>query len=237
MVANTITAREAAERLAVSTQRLRQLISAGDVRAEKHGHVWAVDPTSVDDYRRRRRPTAGRSLSPRMAWAALFSDFGAAVSDELVDVFGLRRTEQSRLADLRKRDATDWRWLAQRRATAETFDTFDAFLDRIASRDDAVRTGVSAIADYNVDLVVHARHLDVYLPEEAVAELKNSMHLQATSTGNLTLRSISDLDAGDFIMRRDVMPRSVVAVDLLDDSDTRTARAGCDLIEAILDGR
>jgi hypothetical protein len=33
------------------------------------------------------------------------------------------------------------------------------------------------------------------------------------------------------------MPRSVVAVDLLDDSDTRTARAGADLIEAILDRR
>lgn len=153
-----------------------------------------------------------------------------------MDGFGLRRTEQTRLADLGKRDAKQWRWLAQRRATAETFDTFDAFLDRIASRDDVVRTGVSAIADYNVDLIVHAKHLDVYLPAEAAAELRISMHLQATSTGNLTLRSIADLDAGDFIMRGDVMPRSVVAVDLLDDSDTRTSRSGGDLIEAILDG-
>ena len=237
MAATTITAREAAERLDVSTQRLRQLISAGDVRAEKHGHVWAVDPKSVDDYRRRRRPTAGRSLSSKMTWAALFSDFGTDVSDEIVHVFGLRRTEETRLACLSQRVPEAWRWLAQRRATAETFETRDAFLDRIASRDDVVRTGVSALADYDVDLISHAKHLDVYLPADAASELKQAMRLQPASTGNLILRSIADLEAGAFIMGREVMPRSVVAVDLLDDSDTRTARAGCDLIEAILDGR
>lgn len=237
MAKSTLTAREAAERLDVSTQRLRQLISAGDVRAEKHGHVWTVDPKSVDDYRRRRRPTAGRSLSPRMTWAALLSDFGTAISHEVVDVFGLRRTEQTRLADLGRRDAQEWRWLAQRRATAETFSTFDAFLDRIGNRDDVVRTGVSALTDHDVDLVVHAPHLDVYLPATAAAELKTSMHLQPDSAGNLTLRSINDVDAAAFILNRTVMPRSVVGVDLLDDSDARTARSGNDIIEAILDGR
>ena len=230
MAATTITAREAAERLDVSTQRLRQLISTGDVRAEKFGRVWAVDPKSVDDYRRRRRPTAGRSLSSKMTWAALLSNFGTDISDELVRVFGLRRTEETRLAHLSQRVPEAWRWLAQRRATAETFETRDALLDRIASRDDVVRTGVSALADYDVDLVAHAKQLDVYLPAEVASELKNSMRLQSTSMGNLTLRSIDELDYRAFIMEREVMPRSVVAVDLVDDADIRTSRAGCDLI-------
>ena len=58
------------------------------------------------------------------------------------------------------------------------------------------------------------------------------MRLAPASTGNLTLRSIDD-GASGFVLDRDVMPRAVVAVDLLDDADTRTSRAGSDLIEAI----
>jgi len=232
----TITAREAAQRLDVSTQRLRQLILTGDIHAQRHGHVWAVDPTSVDDYRRRRRPTAGRSLSPRIAWAALLSDFGTSISDDIAQAFALHPTEQTRIAKLGLRDAGNWRWLARRRATTERFQTFGAYLGRIARHDGAVRTGVSALADYNIDLLVLG-HLDVYLPEAVTADFKKSMRLQSTSTGNLTLRSGADQQATTYIMQRTLMPRSVVAVDLLDDSDTRTACAGADLIEAILDGR
>jgi hypothetical protein len=237
MAGETITTREASNRLGISSQRLRQLIASGDVHADRHGHVWAVDPASVNDYERRRRPTAGRSLSPMMAWAALFSEFGTAISDEVVQAFDLHRTERSRLTQLGQRDPGDWRWLALRRATTERFNTFDAYLDRIALLDDIVLTGVSATADHGMDLVVHERHLDLYLPEATTAELKTTMRLRPASTGNLTLRSIGDLEASTFIMQRDVMPRPVVAVDLLDDSDGRTARVGAALIEAILDGR
>ena len=237
MANETITTGEASRRLGVSAQRLRQLITSGDIHAERHGHVWAVDPRSVNDYDRRRRPTAGRSLSPTMAWAAMLSNFGTTIEDELAVAFDLHGTERSRLAKLRERQPGDWRWLAHRRATTERFNTFDAFLDRIELLDDVVRTGVSALSDYNVDLIAHERHLDVYVPADVANELTKTMRLEPRSTGNLTLRAIPDLDEAGFIMGRDVMPRSVVAVDLLDDADERTARAGADLIQAILDGR
>lgn len=237
MANETITTGEASRRLGVSAQRLRQLITSGDIHAERHGHVWAVDPRSVNDYDRRRRPTAGRSLSPTMAWAAMLSNFGTTIEDELAIAFDLHGTECSRLAKLRERQPGDWRWLAHRRATTERFNTFDAFLDRIELLDDVVRTGVSALSDYNVDLIAHERHLDVYVPAAVANELTKTMRLEPRSTGNLTLRSIPDLDEAGFIIGRDVMPRSVVAVDLLDDADERTARAGADLIQAILDGR
>ena len=237
MANETITTGEASRRLGVSAQRLRQLITSGDIHAERHGHVWAVDPRSVNDYDRRRRPTAGRSLSPTMAWAAMLSNFGTTIEDELAGAFDLHGTERSRLAKLRDRQPGDWRWLAHRRATTERFNTFDAFLDRIELLDDVVRTGVSALSDYNVDLIAHERYLDVYVPAAVAHELTKTMRLEPRSTGNLTLRSIPDLDEAGFIMGRDVMPRSVVAVDLLDDADERTARAGADLIQAILDGR
>ena len=237
MARETITTHEAALRLGVTAQRLRQLIAAGDIQAERHGHVWAVDPGSANDYDKRRRPTAGRSLSPTMTWAALLSDFGTNISNEVVHAFGLHRTERSRLAKLSQRDPNEWRWLAHRRATTERFNTLDAYLDRIALRDDIVPTGVSAKTNHTVDLVVHERHLDAYLPRSTAAQLKKTMRLRPTPAGNLTLRTIGNLDASGFILQRDVMPRSVVAVDLLGDSDARTSRAGADLIEAILNGR
>lgn len=235
MANGTITAGEASHRLGVSAQRIRQLIASGDIHAERHGHVWAIDPRSVDDYERRRRPTAGRSLSPTMAWAAMLSNFGTAVDDELAIAFDLHGTERSRLAQLRERQPGDWRWLAHRRATTARFNTFDAFLNRIEVLDDVVRTGVSALADHDVDLIAHERHLDVYVPANVANELAKTMRLEPRSSGNLTLRAIPDLDEAGFIMRRNVMPRSVVAVDLLNDADERTARAGADLIQAILD--
>lgn len=172
-----------------------------------------------------------------MAWAAMLSDFGTAIDDELAVAFDLHGTERSRLETLRDRQPGDWRWLAHRRATTERFNTFDAYLDRIASRGDVVRTGVTALSDHDVDLIAHERHLDVYVPTSVASQLTRTMRLEPRSMGNLTLRAVPDLDEADFIMRRDVMPRSVVAVDLLDDADERTARAGADLIQDILDGR
>ncbi len=171
-----------------------------------------------------------------MAWAAMLSNFGTDITDELAFAFDLHGTERSRLEKLSERDPSDWRWLAHRRATTERFNTFDAYLDRIESLNGVVRTGVSALHDHHVDLIVHERHLDVYVPAAVAAELTTTMRLQPGSTGNLTLRSIPELEATTFVLQRDVMPPSVVAVDLLDDADARTGRAGADLIEAILDG-
>ena len=58
--------KEAAKRLAISPQRLRQLIIANEIHAERHGRMWAIDPAAVEEYGRHRRPTAGRGLSTRM---------------------------------------------------------------------------------------------------------------------------------------------------------------------------
>jgi excisionase family DNA binding protein len=236
-MAVSITTNEAAERLEISTQRLRQLIAADEIHAERHGRMWAIDPASVEEYGRRRRPTAGRSLSMRMVWAALLSEFGTELTDEVIGAFALGRTERARLGKLSGRGAVEWRWLAQRRAKIQRFDTFDAYLDRVEKSEGFVRTGLSAIADHGVELVAHQRSLDVYASASIVADLVDAMRLTPTSTGNLTLRSIDHFDGSGFVLERKVMPAAVVAVDLLDDADTRTSRAGIDLIESIIDGQ
>lgn len=239
MTGATITVKEAAIRLDVSEQRVRRIIGDGDILAERHGHIWAVDPASVDNYRRRRRPTAGRGLSTHIVWAALLSEFGTAVDNELIETFALRRAERTRLARLNERDPNEWRWLARRRAKTEHFDTFAAYLEQISQMDDVVRTGRSAVNDYGVDLAVHTSTLDVYVDVMTAADLTKAMRLRPTSIGNLTLRIITHLDSREaaYVLDRDVMPRAVVGVDLLEDSDVRTARAGAELIEKVLDGR
>ena len=75
-----VTVAEAARRLGVGERQLRRLIETGGLLAIGHGRSWVVDPVSVEDYRRRRRPTAGRYLSPRMSWAALLSCFGTDIA-------------------------------------------------------------------------------------------------------------------------------------------------------------
>jgi hypothetical protein len=236
MVGGSITVKAAAERLSVSTQRLRQLIGAGDILAERHGHVWAVSPASVDDYVRRRRPTAGRSLSLRMAWAAMLSDFGTAFDDPVIEYFALRRTERTRLALLSERDPNEWRWLVKRRAGVQRLNTFDAYLDCVAAMPDVIRTGVSAINEHGVDPAVHQRTLDLYATAGTTHRIRTSMRLQPSSTGNLTLRTLPTLEPLLLILDEQVMPLSVVGVDLLDDSDPRTARAGADVIQSVRDG-
>lgn len=235
----TITVKEAATRLDVSEQRLRRLIGDGDILAERHGHVWAVDPASLDDYRRRRRPTAGRGLSPRMAWAALLSELGTAIDDELIETFALRRAERDRLARLPDRDPNEWRWLAHRRANTKRFATFDAYLEQMSQLDTVVPTGLSAVSDYGVDLAVHTSALDIYTDARTAADLTNKMRLKPTSIGNLTLRIVAGISLHETtcVLDRAVMPPAVVGIDLLDDADVRTGRAGAELIKKVLDGR
>jgi excisionase family DNA binding protein len=238
MTGAAITVKDAATRLGVSEQRVRRLIGDGDILAERHGHVWAVDPAALDDYRRRRRPTAGRGLSPRIAWAALLSEFGTSIDDELIETFALRRSERDRLARLRNRDPIAWRWLAHRRANTERIATFDAYLEQIKQMDNVVRTGLSAVNDYSVDLAVHSATLDIYVDTKTAANLTTTMRLKPASVGNLTLRILTGLTPHDAssVLDRDVMPPAVVGVDLLDDADGRTERAGIELIKKVLDG-
>lgn len=54
-----ITTKEAAARSGLTTRRIRQLATAGTIKAELEetvrGDVWLVDETSLDQYSRRRK--------------------------------------------------------------------------------------------------------------------------------------------------------------------------------------
>jgi excisionase family DNA binding protein len=47
-----LTTEEAAEILDYNVEYIRRLIRSGRLEAKKHGHIWLVDPESVENLRR-----------------------------------------------------------------------------------------------------------------------------------------------------------------------------------------
>ena len=71
---------EAAERLSVSPQRVRQLLESGQLSGRKLADSWVLDESQL-----RRRPAVSRPLSARMAWGLIdhLSDRRLGFSDGL----------------------------------------------------------------------------------------------------------------------------------------------------------
>src|SRR5438128_5132229 len=72
-----IPASRAADRLGVDRSRVRALVNAGQLRAEKVANRWLLDESDVER-RIARRPQVGRRFEPRRAWALLFLLSGQA---------------------------------------------------------------------------------------------------------------------------------------------------------------
>ena len=93
--------------------------------------------------------------------------------------------------------------------------------------------GVSAAAGVGADLVVSGR-VDGYVRAGDVPALVAEFGLEPLpfGEGNVVLRVVSEV--WPFDERERVAPRLVVALDLLDDADGRTKRAGDSLLDLAL---
>lgn len=216
---------EVASRLGVSPQRVRALIASGDLDARFIGRTWFVDPVSLDRYRHARQPSAGRALSPVTAWAALLTRFGSEVDDRTQQNFHLIDERRARVRALRARAVDDWRWLARRRCTVQRYATRPAYVTRIAREGDAVRAGVSSGLRHG--LVDGTESIDLYGGVSTIGRIVERYRLCPDPMGNVTLRTINIDDPGQLaIICSAELPALVVAVDLLEDRDARTAAAG-----------
>lgn len=106
-----VSVKEAAEEFGVSEARVRQMIAAGQIHAERIAGRWAVDLASLPA----RAQIAGRPMAPRIAWALILH------ADNPADAGWLRGDEASRLRKRIRiqRDAPDLlprlrAWLAAR---------------------------------------------------------------------------------------------------------------------------
>jgi len=217
---------EAARELGLDPSRVRALVSSGELPGAKLGGRWAIE--SADVARRQRDPRpAGRPFEAPNAWAVLFiaSDLDAS----WVGPGARWRLRQGLafhgLAALRPR--------LSRRSELRHFHAHPSELRRLRNRPDLVRSGISAAGDYQLKLAP-AEEVDAYVRAKAVKRLQREHALEPVELGrgNVVLRVVPDA-AWEMGSKDRVAPIAAVAVDLADDPDSRSARAGQRLVERL----
>ena len=228
-----MTTREAAERLAVTQDRIGVLVRSGALDARRVGSQWLLDADSVDRQAALMSAGArGRSMAPRSAWAvAELADDGMAEWMHRVERSRLRK----RLEDL---DAVEvvQRWLRARAQTVMNYRVGEDDIEDLLSAEGVVATGVSAADAYGLSLGTGGS-ADAYVTKAVAKRLEGDFMLIPSRTGNLTLRIVDDdlyLRSAHQIERHCVAARLIVGADLADDTDTRTKSAGRALIQDVL---
>ena len=223
------TVREAARRLDVSEREIRRLISAGVLQAERFANAWMVDVDTVHQ-RSTHRPGRGRPWAPHVAWAALWHLSG-------LEVTWLHPNDMSRLRRrIREADPESLARSTRSRGRIERCRVMPIYLDRLAATDGLVRTGVSAVDDAGADLI-STDAAEFYCPPELWTHLFNYYGVErAGADANLIVHLPTAEPDLPIVAHRDVMPAAVGAVDLLESTNTRTLRAGRDLIRQLQAG-
>ncbi|KGN33725.1 excisionase [Knoellia sinensis KCTC 19936] len=220
---------EAAGRLGVNEQRVRQLIHSGDLRAERMGRVWLIADSDVARLEQRRR-SAGRPLGPLRAWALLDLAAGG-------DAPWLRSSARSQVrASMRRMqeaDADRLRAALRGRSQILHFDAHPAAVRRLADGDVARRAGLGLAVERGFDLVLSDGAVDqFYVHPSRWKELAVQLALREVRVGgNLDLlvpHGVWPFDG------RDGVPDSFLAADLLDALEPREVSAGAEALQQLI---
>lgn len=216
---------EAAHALKLSPARVRAMASGGQLSASKVGDRWLVEREAVEQ-RKRRGAHGGRRFAPRNAWALLMLS-----SDEEVE--GIDPSVRSRLR--RALALEGLQALAPRlghRAEVSLYRAHPGEIRHVVDDPALMRSGISAAGSLGIGLV-SGREADGYLPEVALRGfIKEHALSQAESDGNVRLRVVPD-DAWVILGGRSVAPEAAVALDLMEESDPRSAKAGAEVLRKL----
>jgi len=230
-----LTADEAAQRLGVSSRRVRALVSAGRLAGRHAGRTLLVSPDSVGRLQVV-RARGGRAAAAMTVWAVLLSDLTTRDWPVVAAAFAISPQRRYQLRTwLRQHDAEDWAWLGRNRATEHRLRSRPAYLEEIMSRDDVVPGGVSAAAVHELDLVATGV-AELYTSGVGLARLVDEYRLREDPAGNLVIRTPRTQEERheDFILDRPVMPAAVVAADLLESGEARSMRTGRRVLDRLL---
>lgn len=197
----------------------------GQLAAAKLGDRWFVERTAVER-RRRNGAYGGRRFSPRNAWALLLLASNEQVGE-------LDPSVRSRL-----KRALAWEGLAKlaprlaRRAEVLSFRVHPGEVAYLLKDPAFLRSGISAAGDHGFDLV-SGREADGYLEAHALAAFVARHALEpAGIDGNVRLRLVPE-GIGPFLAGRNVAPPAVVALDLAEELDPRSAQAGAKAVRQL----
>lgn len=217
-MASLVPVSDAASQLGLSERRVRSLIGAGQLRAERVGRSWLISPHELERFGRRPRRD-GRPLNARNAWALLA--LLAGKKPEWVE-----RSSLSRL----RRYARDPDGLL---SAIEHSEPRSDVLSLWVSEDDLaklgeyplVRSGLSARrALSQLDVIRRLEEpLDAYTSADVARQIvKRFAPQQNVEDPNVILR-VPKL--ADVLSENEEVPLPIVAADLLGHEDSRVRRA------------
>jgi len=211
---------EASQALGVSDRRVRAMIKDGVLAGRRSGGRWLVRMNDVEE-RLRRRGRAGRPLSQRNAWALLSKLSGGEWP-------ALPAWDRSRLQrKLAKRSLLSLASELRGRAEPRLFRADPRVLDRIRAEPAFVRSGVSAAAEYDVDLRAPGV-AEGYISRDQLDGLvyRYALRPAVVADANLVLHLFDGSVPGT---ADGIAPVAAVALDLMESADARSQRAGREL--------
>ncbi len=216
---------EAAKSLKLSPTRVRAMAAHGQLPAKKVGNRWLVERAAVEQ-RRSRGAHGGRPFTAQNAWALLL----LASAAEVKEVDSSVRSRLKRALKLEGLERLGPR--LGRRADLALFRAHPGEISHLLKDPALVRSGISAAASLDIGLV-SGREVDGYLPESRLRRFVKKHALSPAETdGNVRLRVVPD-DVWKSVGGRPVAPEAVVALDLSEESDPRSAKAGRDALRRI----
>lgn len=209
---------DAARELEVDASRARSLAASGELAGVKIGGRWLVDPAAVARRKQSAKPP-GRPLEPSNAWGAIFLISGEEAP--WLDAQARWRIHQA----LR---AKGFRGLMPRlshRAKPQSFYAHRGEIPHLAKERGVVKSGISAASAHHLDLAV-GNEIDVYVRANQLARIERDHALRPAIPGeaNVLLRVVPD--SAWYLDDFRVAPLAAVAMDLAEDSDSRSSRAG-----------
>jgi len=218
---NAVPVSEAARILDVHPSRVRAMVGAGQLDAQKLAGRWFINRSSLEQRCSMGSPD-GRPLSPINAWALLCLADGNRA--DWVD-----RSVQSRLRGHMRRRS--WEELVPRlrsRADAVRLRAHPAAIDRLANEKGVVLSGVSVADRYNID-IVPSDEIEAYVYHARAQELIQQYMMEPSGRPNVILHVVPDEVPSDW---QDCVSGHVAALDLLESLNARSQRAGNEYIHS-----
>jgi excisionase family DNA binding protein len=216
---------EAAKSLKLTPARVRAMAAHGQIPAKKIGSRWLIERAAVEE-RRSRGAHGGRRFTSFNAWALLLLASGEEVK-------GIDPSVRSRLRRALRLEGLEL--LGPRLSLRGGLASFKAHPGEIAHllKDPALMlSGISAAGAVDLGLV-SGREADGYLSASRLGKLVDDHALSPVEIGgNVRLRVVPD-DVWKMIGDRRAAPEAVVALDLFEEADPRSAKAGRDALRRI----
>jgi excisionase family DNA binding protein len=226
-----LSAAEAAQVLGVSARRVRALLESGHLPGRQVGGRWLLSSRDIEQ-RQQAPHEGGRPLSQASAWHILAVLSGA--EDSLSELPAPARSRaRSRARDMREPGeiTTKWPNILSKRAHSVNLYGHPSVLADLLADPRVVRSGVSAAADHNADLVA-AGQAEGYVLSSDARDLETEYALNPGidhAQANVTLHVVADEQASRWLFTRAVAPAAVVAADLAERATPRDRAAGLNL--------